>query len=105
MSTTITYSGITVPAFTITAEFSTDVPGNPLMVLATQDEVDRTACRLSAMMPLARVTVQTMARTKAVYYRGKRQNPVNDYRTFYSNMTDAEYTATKFKDSLTAELI
>ena len=68
-----------------------------------QEEADVRAKELSALHPDKRVTLESMARVKAVYSNGQRTE-VNNYNKFYF-LTDEELKATYIRDSVTGELI
>lgn len=98
----ITNSGVQHNAFEIHVERGGSCA--PLVLYSTAADVDTTAKRLSAMIPQERVRVEHGARIKATYLNGKRRE-VRDYKDFYSNLTDAEYQATKIWCGTKAEWI
>lgn len=70
----------------------------------TADRVDFDLKRMSKATPGATYKVECMARIRARYKDGERIT-LRDMRSFYTNLTDEEYAATKFQDAETAEWI
>ena len=76
---------------------------SPISIFIPKDRVDWEARILSKAIPGATIKLMMIGRIRAVYRDGNRIQ-LNDMRSFYT-MTDEEYSATKFIDSATAELI
>ena len=81
-------------------------PGShiPIVVFVTQDYADTTAKSLSNLLPECEVTITLAARIKARYKGGVRKE-VRDFKSFYTNLTEEQYQASKIQDQQTAEWI
>lgn len=78
--------------------------GGQLSVYVTADEADSTALKMSMLHPGKRVTLESLARIKAAYIDGKRIS-LNDYKSFYTNLTEEQYRNTLIRDATTAEWV
>ena len=77
----------------------------PVTMYVTTTDADLTALKLSRLFgPEYNIQLTIHARIKAIYRDGVRVR-LNDYQSFYSNLTDEQYNATKIQDSRTAEWI
>ena len=77
----------------------------PVVMYVTTADADSTAKKLSTMLGEGYcVKLVLYARIKATYRNGDRLS-LNDYRSFYTNLTDEQYASTKIQDSRTAEWI
>lgn len=77
----------------------------PVTMYVTTADADSTALKLSRIFgPEYSIQLTLHARIKAIYRDGIRVR-LNDYQSFYTNLADEQYRATKIQDSRTAEWI
>lgn len=100
INNTDTNENITTFAIEVTIDSSVAV----VTSYVTADEADKTATKMSLMVPNGTVKLTSMCRIKAVYKNGKRLS-LFDYKNFYSNLTKEEYKSTLIRDSRTAEFV
>lgn len=79
-------------------ELNGDILNNPIQMLVTNEEADWAAVRLSRVMPNAVIALTVMSRHKARYKNGERIF-LKDYREYYAELTDEQYTSTLIRDS------
>ena len=103
MQVMITESGTKHNLFSLEV-YSSEQVNAPIQLYVTNDRADWEAIKLSKLCPDGYVQLTLMARIKARYKNGVRVS-LKDYRDFYSNLSDEQYTSTLIQDGVTAEWV
>ena len=97
--------GFKTPAFEVTIKLpSQSAFSSGLQFLIGQREADSQCLKLSAAFPEATIELERGARIKAIYQNGKRTR-LNDFRNFYSDMSEEEYAQYCIQDAKSAEMV